>query len=69
MTSAFIDYSKAPEEWCLAEFMATLPHAGKEARAYLKERGYVNQVNRSAQQEKSPLESTGLRFVFGALTR
>lgn len=69
MTKVFIDYSKAPEEWCLAEFMATLPNAGEEARAYLKERGYVNKLKRSELQEKSPLESAGLSFVFGELTR
>lgn len=69
MANVFIDYSKAPEDWCLAEFMATLPHAGERAREYLKERGYVKPLTRSVLQEKSPLESEGLRFMYEMITR
>lgn len=69
MAKVFVDYSKAPENWFLAEFMATLPHAGVMAREYLKERGYVNEVNRSALHEKSPIESNGLNFIYGVIVR
>lgn len=69
MPKVIVDYSKAPENWFLAEFMATLPNAGVLAREYLKERGYVNPVNRSELPEKSTLESNGLNFIYGALVR
>lgn len=38
------DYSKAPEEWGLAEFMATLKNNGRGAREYIKKRGYSVKV-------------------------
>lgn len=68
MADIFIDYSKAPEDWCLAEFMATLPNAGERAREYLKERGYVIPLTISHLPEKSPLKSEGLRFVYETVT-
>ena len=39
-----IDYSKAPEEWGLAEFMATLKVNGHGAREYINKRGYSVKV-------------------------
>lgn len=54
-------YSLAPEQWCLAEFMATLPTVGENARRYLTERGYVIDILPQTLPEKSTLESNGLR--------
>lgn len=54
-------YSSAPEQWCLAEFMATLPTVGENARMYLTERGYVIDILPQTLPEKSTLESNGLR--------
>lgn len=36
-----VDYSEFPENWGMAEFMATLPKNGKRARDFIKERGYA----------------------------
>ena len=54
-------YSLAPEQWCLAEFMATLPKVGDNARQYLTERGYVIDILPQTLPEKSSLHSIGLR--------
>lgn len=53
-------YFSAPEQWCLAEFMATLPTVGENARRYLTERGYIIDVVPQTLPEKSTLESNGL---------
>lgn len=37
-------YARAPEDWCLAEFMARLAHNGEAARRFLKKRGYINET-------------------------
>lgn len=57
-------YSLAPEEWCLAEFMATLPTVGVSAREYLSKRGYVIDIVPQTLPEKSTLESNGLRTKY-----
>lgn len=57
-------YSSAPEQWCLAEFMATLPVVGENARQYLTERGYVIDIVPQTLPEKSTLESNGLRVNY-----
>lgn len=57
-------YSLAPEQWCLAEFMATLPKVGENARQYLTERGYAIDILPQTIKEKSPLHSIGLRPRF-----
>lgn len=64
---AVVDYSKAPEEWCLAEFISTLPTNGDQARSYLKDRGYVMEVPKRGLPERSPMESVGLRVSYGPI--
>lgn len=62
-----VDYSKAPEEWYLPEFISTLPTNGTQARKYLKDRGYVMEVPKRELPERSPMESVGLRVSYGPI--
>lgn len=62
-----VDYSKAPEEWCLPELISTLPNAGTQAREYLKYRGYVMEVSKRELPERSPIESVGLRVSYNPI--
>lgn len=62
-----VDYGKAPAEWCLPEFISTLPTNGGQARTYLKDRGYVMEVPKRELPERSPMESVGLRVSYGPI--
>lgn len=59
-----VDYSNIPEEWCVAEFVSTLPRAGVRAREYLKERGYIIPLYKGDIPQKSPLMYESVSFQF-----